>query len=200
MSDGLVTSVRSNASLVAMEFSAAAREMRDVATVRALNKVADQVVVTGSREMRAAGYNLKISTIKKGLRIARASPGALKATVIASGRPIPLVQFGARQTSKGVTVNVLKGRKLIAGAFIATMPSGHKGVYVREATTVHKKMRSGSKASWHALPIRELFGPSVPDGLSNKFVQDRLQQFINEKFPEILKHESQWLSRKLGRR
>lgn len=198
--EGLSVNVRHNADLVAMEFMAAAQEMRDTAMVRALNKMADQVKVASAREVRAAGYGLKISTIKAGIRVKRASQGNLKAAVIASGRPIPLIQYSARETSKGVTVNVQKGRKLIAGAFIATMPSGHRGVFVREEGGKHKRVKKGGKVSWHQLPIRELFGPSVPDGLANKAVQDALQQLITEKFPDILEHEHSWLRRRAGGR
>ena len=196
----ITVNVRTNAADVAMEMLAGARDMQDKAMASALNKMAAQVKTAASREVRAAGYNLKAEIIKKGIKVRRASPGNLRASVVASGRPIPLIQYGARQTAKGVTVSVLKGRKLIKGAFIATMPSGHRGVFVREAGGKHKKVNRGGKASWHELPIRELFGPAVPDGLANKAVQQALQQLITEKFPAILQRESAWLSRKLRNR
>jgi len=183
-----------------MEFMAAAQEMRDTAMVRALNKMADQVKVASAREVRKAGYNLKIGTIKDAIRVKRAGQGNLKATVVASGKPIPLVQYAARETARGVTVNVQKGRKVIAGAFIGTMPSGHRGVFVREQGGKHKRVNRGGKISWHQLPIRELYGPSVPDGLANKAVQDALQQLIAEKFPAILEREHAWLARSLSKR
>jgi Prophage minor tail protein Z (GPZ) len=193
---GLTVHVRDNANLVAMELIAAAQDMRNVALVRALNKTADQVKVAASREVRSAGYNLKASTIKQALKVRHASQGNLTATVVATGRPIPLIQYAARQTAKGVTVSVKKGRKLVAGAFIATMPGGHRGVFVREPGGHHKKVRRGAKTGWHQLPIRELFGPSVPDGLASQAVQAALQRFIATKFPVILQHEQTWLRRK----
>ena len=174
----------------------AAREMKGTALVRALNKTADRVKVAGSREVRKAGYNLKASDIKRALKISRATQSSLKATVTAGGRPIPLIQYGARQTSKGVTVNVLSGRKLIPGAFIATMQSGHTGVYVREPGSKHKKVLKAGRASWHGLPIRELFGPAIPDALANPAVRDALQALITEQFPIILEHEHSWLARR----
>lgn len=196
----IAVNVRTNAADVVLDMLAGARDMQDKAMVSALNKMADQVKVATSREVRAAGYNLKAAAIKKGLKVRRASAGNLRSSVVASGRPIPLIQYGARQTAKGVTVNVLNGRKLIKGAFIATMRSGHTGVFVREPNGKHKKVMSGGKASWHQLPIRELFGPAVPDGLASKAVQQALQQMILEKFPAILQRESAWLNRKLGNR
>ncbi len=65
--------------------------------------------------------------------------------------PIPLGDYPRTQTKKGVTVAVNKGEKraLIKSAFLATMKSGHTGVFVRE----------GKKR----LPIRELFSSTVLD-------------------------------------
>lgn len=170
------------------------REVVEKAAPRALNKVIDQVKTAAAREMRGAGYKLKVSDIKKGLKTSRASPSMLTATVKASGRPIPLVQYGARPTAKGVSVDVLHGRKVIAGAFIATMSNGHKGVYVRVGK-LHKKVSKGGRAMWSGLPIKELFGPSVPDGLANSAVQEALQRLVQEKFPDILRQQIKYLSR-----
>ena len=196
--DPITVVVKHNMAACLVDLDLAISEMRDVAPVRALNKMADQLKVQASRAMRDAGYGLKAADVKKGLRVQRATQGSKRASVIASGRPIPLIKYTARQTSKGVTVNVQKGRKLIAGAFIATMPSGHQGVYVREAGGKHRKVNARGKASWHQLPIRELFGPSVPDGLANKAVQQTLVQLVVERFPKLLAHEQAWVRRRLA--
>lgn len=193
---GLSLNVSTNASLIAMEFRAVAQDMKEKATVRALNKMGEQVVTGMSREVRRVGYNLKASVIKKGLRLKRASPGNLRVVVVASGRPVPLVNYSARQTSKGVSVNVLKGRKVISEAFFATMPSGHRGVFVRDGGGKHVKVTKGGKTRWHQLPIRELFGPSVPDGVANAEVQQALAQLVEEKYPKLLEHESAWLEKR----
>lgn len=170
-------------------------DVTEKATVRALNRVADQVKTAAAREMRDAGYNLKVSDIKKGITTSKAYAGSLRAKVRASGRPIALFKYGARQTSKGVSVEVLNGRKVITGAFIATMPNGHRGVYVRVGRT-HKKVVKAGKGGWSGLPIKELFGPSVPDGLANSAVQEALQRLISEKFPEVLRQQIKYLSSK----
>ncbi len=170
------------------------RDIAEKAAPRSLNKVIDQVRTAAAREMREAGYKLKVSDIKKGLKTYRASPGMLTATVKATGRPIPLVQYGARPTAKGVSVDVLHGRKVIPGAFIATMGGGHKGVYVRTGKT-HKKVTSGGRVMWSGLPIKELFGPSIPDGLANSAVQAALQRLVEVKFPDILRQQIKYLSK-----
>jgi hypothetical protein len=195
---GFTVNVNTNAGNVVMELLSAAQSMPE-ATVRALNKMADQTKVASAREVRAVGYNMKIGEIKKGIKVRKATKSELRASVIASGKPIPLIQYSARETAKGVSVSVLKGRKVIAGAFIATMPSGHKGVFVREPGAKHKKVGQGKSASWHALPIKELYGPSIPSGMANDAVQSALQRFISERFPALLEHEHEWLSRKTRR-
>lgn len=68
-----------------------------------------------------------------------------------SGKAIPVIDYASpRQTLRGVSVGINGGRRvLIKSAFIATMRSGHTGVF----------MRSG-KAN---LPIRELYTTRVSD-------------------------------------
>lgn len=186
-------SVRSNIDRVLDEMQGVGKEIQEKATVRALNKMADQGKTQAARAIRDAGYGIKVNVIKSQLRVQYAAPGRLVAKITASGRPIPLMQYGARAVKQGVTVNVLQGRRLIQGAFIARMPNGHVGVYVREAGARHKKVMQGGKASWHALPIRQLFGPSVPDALANAAVQSAMQQIIEERFPKLLEHEAKYL-------
>lgn len=69
-----------------------------------------------------------------------------------SGEAVPLVAYPARQTKKGVSVEVNRGKRtLVKGSFIATMKSGHKGVF-----------RRTGKAR---LPIHELRGSRPVDAL-----------------------------------
>lgn len=194
--DGLTVNVRTNASSIALELLASAQDMRNTALVRSLNKMGSQVVTAGSREIRKAGYSLKASDIKKALKLTRATQSSLAATVTASGRPIPLIKYGARQTARGVSVSVLNGRKVIPGAFIATMPTGHTGVFVLQPGGKHKKVKKAGKSSWHQLPIRELFGPAIPDAMANAGVRDAIESLVADKFPGILEHEHAWLAKR----
>ena len=186
--------VRGSMDSVIADLRKVQREVIDVAVPRTLNKVADQVKTAAAREMRAAGYNLKISEIKKGLKVTRAAPGRLNAAVRAAGRPIPLINFAGRATAKGVSVNVLHGRKVLTEAFIATMPNGHKGIYVRVGKR-HQKVSKKGTPIWSGLPIKQLYGPSIPDGLANQIVQEALQRLVEEKFPEILRQQIKRLTR-----
>lgn len=167
-------------------------DLNDKATVRALNKTGAQVKTAASREIRAAGYNMKAGDIKKQIKVIPATAGKPVVTVRCVGRPVPLIKFSARQTGKGVTVNVKNGRKLIRGAFVATMPSGHRGVFIRTGHD-HRRVVRGGKVVWSGLPIKQLFGPAIPDAFGNQVVSGALVSLARAKFPNILAHEIEFL-------
>jgi hypothetical protein len=86
-------------------------------------------------------------------------------TLLAKSKPLPLIAFGARQTMTGVSVEVTKGKRaIIRSAFIATMQSGHKGVFQRRGTK--QIMGKGRYAGKLRQPIYELFTASVSSALA----------------------------------
>jgi hypothetical protein len=188
--------VTTNVRDVIAELNAAASETKP-AVVRALNRMVAAIKVRAAREVRAAGYKLKISDIKQAIQIRRATPSRLRADAVASGKPIPLIKYGAKQVSSGVSVDVLDGRKVIAHAFIANTAKGPQ-VFIREPGAVHRKTVKDGKVVWSALPIRVLFGPSIPDALVNKAVQQAIQELIVDRFPVILSNEHAWLAKRLA--
>ncbi len=153
---------------------------------RALNKTGTSARAQAARQIRDAGYGIKVSDVKAAINIRKATPQEMRALVVAVGRPIPLVQYGARQTTQGVSVKVLNGRAVIKSAFIATMPNGHRGVFIRvngaqHARAIESKLvklyggkRKGSYG--HGLPIRQLFGPSIPTAFENDAVRSATEQ------------------------
>lgn len=100
--------------------------------------------------------NIKASDIRGnahrfgGVVVKKARGAELSARVTVTGSRIPLYRFGAKQTKRGVTYRIKKGggRGIAPSAFIATMRSGHTGVFKRKT-----KKR---------FPIYELRGPSLP--------------------------------------
>jgi hypothetical protein len=192
-------SYTSNVQQVIKDFQAGKAETKP-AVVRALNRTIDQVKVRSAREVRAAGYKLKISDIKNAIRISRASTSRLRADAIASGRPIPLIKYNARQIGAGVSVDVLNGRKVVAHAFVANSANGTPQVLIRKAGAKHKKVVKNGKVRWTALPVQKLFGPAIPDAMGNKVVAQAIIDLITERFPIILEHEHQWLAKRLARK
>jgi hypothetical protein len=191
----MIISFQGNIERIRNQLGVIRREVVNKATVRALNKTGAIARTAASREIRQAGYNIAARAIKDNVELKRARPGELRVTVRAAGRPVPLIAFGARQTRAGVSVKVKEGRKLIKGAFIATMPTGHKGVFTRVGNR-HKRVRRDGRASWSGLPIREMYGPSVPAAFRNQVVQDALRRVARARFPAIFEHELRYLLRR----
>lgn len=162
-----------------------ANELRATAITRALNKTAAAAKVEASRNIRAAGYNIKARAIKESIVIRRATRSDLTAILEVTGRPIRLINYDARQVARGLSVSVKNGRKVIPGAFVATMKSGHKGAFKRLPGTVTGKR---GKPILNR-KIVELFGPSIPSAMQNEVVQRQLEAAIRDKFPKLLEHE-----------
>ena len=103
---------------------------------------------------------LKARKVKDEIKI-KVEPAQVSLTV--TGARIPLIEFRARGPEpsrgrgRGVSYKLPNSRGRIKTAFIARMPSGHRGVF-------HRK---GPKQN----PIRELFGPSLTK-VFEKFVPD----------------------------
>ncbi|QKC89987.1 hypothetical protein EB230_17410 [Mesorhizobium sp. NZP2234] len=126
-----------------------------------VNTTAKQVRTFAARTVAKAG-GLKRGDVDPSIRIFPYSqPSTLTATVRGSGRPIALVKFAARQTKPGVTANAWGVRKLYKNTFIATMKSGHRGVFVRET-----KKRN---------PIKELWGAGVTQVMSQAITMGQIE-------------------------
>jgi len=144
----------------------------------ALNKTAPALRTAGVR-MVTRDYNVKQGEVRKRISIKKASPVYLVARLEGSGASsIPLVQFrvGGRRVpstfwrgtkgskkvapARGVSVKVRKagGNKTITGGFVARMPSGHIGLFVR-SNRINKKGRQ---------TIEEKYGPSAITLLSGE--------------------------------
>ena len=79
-----------------------------------------------------------------------------RAKLTISKKRIPLIKFKARQLKRaGVKANLKGGARTYPGAFIATMRSGHRGVFKR--TTAAR------------LPITQLHGPSLAKVFKKKW-------------------------------
>ncbi len=128
----------------------------DAAVVRALSKAGGDA----ARAMKAASSRcvrqrkkLKVAKVNKALPLSFPHGSGIRDLVWrmdVSGAPVRLAEYPHRQTRKGVMVQVNAGaRKLVKSAFVATMRSGHEGVFQRVGRG--------------RLPIRELFSSRVSD-------------------------------------
>jgi hypothetical protein len=147
------------------------------AVSRALNKTAGNVRTAASVAIRAK-RSLSAKTVRQAFSIKQANPNRLVATLAITGRSVPLKDYKARQTKRGVTVSVTPGsRKLIehAGnrAFIINRIGGH--VFARQG-----KAR---------LPVKKLYGPSLPATFLNDEVRRVWTTAAQEALPNRLREE-----------
>lgn len=175
----------------------------NVAGPRALNRLIDQAQVAGLRKVNDI-YRIGPRTFEKYARVALATTGELKASIIVKGSGFPLYLFNPRQVrGKGGGVRVqLKGRSVfIPHAFIAKMRSGHVGVFARGAYggkgknvptgESFGKFQFGKKR----YSINELFTFSAPGAFSNPDVTDAMNDRVFEQYGAVMNNEIRFASR-----
>jgi len=122
-------------------------------------------------------YNVKAKTLKAHIKehMSKASNNGIEWRFSVTGRPVNLIHFGARQTSKGVSVKVKKGsgRRVIKSAFIAHDNGGHKRVF----------MRKGKER----MPIEAKSTLSYPQ-MFNKEIIDKAMKEVEENYDKEFKH------------
>jgi hypothetical protein len=140
------------------------RKKAPIAQVRALNRAITSANVVMVRAI-AGDLAVKQGVVKDRIKVEQATPDKLTARLYASAKRIPLIELGAkgpepsRGRGRGVSVKGAGGnRRTIPNAFIATMRSGHRGVFQRVSGS---SSRHGPAPMRSQLPIRELFGPSI---------------------------------------
>lgn len=144
------------------------------ATARAMSRVVQMArtrVVTRSAER----VDLPRNMVNR-LTTARFNAGGNTVDTILRSNWISLYKLGARQTKTGVSV---RGRGSYAHAFLATMDSGHRGVFMRHGDRKPKQ------------EIRELFGPNPAHDVTNNpdVFLEVMAEIINEQLLPRYLHE-----------
>lgn len=174
--------------------------------------IADQLAALGREAPRAItrGLNRGIARIKTLVIRALAddtglpnkeitkSVGTTNATfsrpyamLVVTGRRIPLIKLDARQTQRGVSYAGRHGRAEVRGAFIATMRSGHRGVYRRFPLPSARTSPGGWSKN---LPITELEGPSLARVITRRWDRGMTVR-ATEVLQEVVQHEVSFLLR-----
>lgn len=171
------------------------------ATYRALNKTGAKANTVLKRDI-SASYNLAQKTFAKDMKVIKAGPRKLDFTIRGTGRQIPIIDVkgGKKQTALGVKINTGNGSKLLKGNFIATMPSGHTGIFRRKSTAHGKKsvnLKTG-KVEYHGLGITERKFPSVAHMVANDDRGDRVFAFVRKEYPIQLKRQLDTEALKVG--
>jgi len=148
----------------------------------ALNRTIEGVRTDVTREVTRT-YDIKARDVRAVMKIKKSDIASLRASLSGAGNPIPLINFrvspnkpGAQKAGTALRVSVKRsGGKVISGAFVAQMKSGHVGVFVRK-----DKKR---------LPVQELYGPAVPQMMGGDKVQQAVLAGAEDRFPKRLDHE-----------
>ena len=168
---------------------------------RALNKTAQLSRTAESKEIRKT-YNIKakrlnreLEKISGGNRATVSRPRAIIRGKKLTKRNPGLQNYGTRQTSKGVSYRIRKdlGRKTRAHAFIATMPKGGSGVFLRAGKS--RVMTRGKYIGKKRQGIIRQTGPSVVQmmerigikPISTTVTKNYSRLFIHEYNRELLK-------------
>lgn len=143
------------------------------AIASALNRSLTKLTTSISKEIRE-GYHIKAADIKKTITKRNANANDLKGAIKSRGRVIGLDHFKKSKTKKVLKVAVKKnGLKPIKNAFIGDA-NGSK-IFVR---TTKKR-----------LPIKRLYGPSVPQMFKSREVKEKLAYEADLYFKNRLDHE-----------
>jgi hypothetical protein len=149
--------------------------------------------------------NLTAARIKEDFYQDKANYSKIAGGVIAKGEPVGLIQFGANQTLKGVSVKVLRAnpRTLLKHAFIAARGTKEHVFWRQNRMPGTGKWPVGVKTSvrWDAvapkyrIPLERLTGPRIEDIYAQPKVFDPVTiqanhvylQNVEEKVKEIIR-------------
>lgn len=217
MSQGFTIKMNETDRLNVEKMLSGLKGMGNRVTMRAVNKTLSGVRTDASAAIRVE-VTAKKAAVDDTFKISKASEANLSAYIASTGKPLALIDYSSRQTNKGVSVQVRKDRtrKVIPGTFIASMKSGHKGVFWRRwhETSGSRKinktdraiMRSGYvwsanlnryvSMAWlpkkYRLPIEERYGPRVPDIMSNDPVMKSILAKADVRLHTNLLHETEY--------
>ena len=143
------------------------------------------------REIRKE-YTAGAGDIRRTIKLSRSTPKRLEAVITSSGSTLPLSSFSVRpMTVSGrrrtpVRVSVKRGGgQALQRAFILR-PGGRPNVFERVSSS--------------RLPIRRLFGPSVPQMLGNESVVKRVGDLAQQTMETRLDHEINRILNGIGAR
>jgi len=122
----------------------------------------------------------KYSAIRKILKTHRASPGTLVYRITAKGGFMSLKEFGARQTSKGVSAAPWGKRRIFRHAFIVASLGGH---------VFRRAPGGGPSGLVGRLPILKLWGPAIPKEMVKEQSKEAFENTVRAELPRRVEYE-----------
>jgi hypothetical protein len=135
---------------------------------RGINRTAQQTKTQIVRRVSAETKALQ-KEVRAGIVITKKATYTVWLSVLSlGGRGIPIIRFKHAEAQRGIIYWLGGKHYFLRHAFLATMPSGHKGVFLRGRYLGKEPKRKfrfkggfGGKAYWTELPIKERFGPAI---------------------------------------
>jgi len=166
-------------------------------------------IKTEAAKLASGKVTAKAKVIKARFLIDKMNKANRSAGIVCKGKPEPLINYSARSVMKGVSIKVLQAgvRKVVRHAFIATMASGHTGVFWREKRIsgtkwkVGKKMvlpspETGSALMPYQLKIKERYGPRIPDVFDDPEIMVPTLQHASKRLDDRLEYHTNRLMAK----
>lgn len=154
-----------------------------------INRAAANALNVLGREVRNASIEeiadirrVRPSFIRSRVFLERASQWALAVAVTVQSGAISLKEFGAKQGPLGVTVNVTGENKILPEAFGPGRSARRRWPWRGPVLGGHVFVRETP----NRLPIRKLFGPTLPSGFVREVVQENLRKLYEKRWPQIL--------------
>ena len=110
------------------------------ALVTSLNKVGAEVVTQAKRELKDA-TGLKAGVVGKKIKKDKARKGDETYSIHIKSRYLNAIEFGARQTKKGVSAKIWGVRKNYKGAFIGSGRNSGKQWCLRNLNVIQKELK-----------------------------------------------------------
>lgn len=161
------------------------------ALARAVNRALEGARTDAIKKI-CAEYSVRPVDVRKTLHIVRATPEKPEAHILSSGSAIPLIKFRVspskppQQKHKkiGERKNVVAGVKFGTAtpfpySFVAKVGNGHVGVF--------------SRVAGESLPIKQKWGPSVPQMLGSEAVLKYIEEQAKGRLEKELRHQINYL-------
>lgn len=180
------------------------RLQRKLKRMPAINKAAtrwalSRTKVTVRKEASQAirkQYRIKAGDLAEHLFARGPYRDRLEVSIGARGNPIGLVRFSGRQTKRGATFQVRRDRprQRLRHGFVATMASGHTGIFTR--TGQFRVMRRGNYRGKRREVIEERFSLSAPAAFNQ--IIEPLMPRARAIFAKNLRQQLQYRLRREG--
>jgi len=159
-------------------------------------KYTNQDIAKGTRTMIKEkiqeGYFIKPSDLLAAMKVKVGADSTEQILEVrGEKRGIPIFKLAGKQAVKTnlgawIEVQKKKGAYFIRHAFISTMTSGHKGVFIR--------FRGGSSKSGRVprMPIHELYGPRITSLVGSSYMLERINTFLKDNAQRIFNQKLKW--------